>query len=62
MEVNSVGPDRTALLGTAWSGSALFAETCLPLILRFLRYDLILEYYFYTHDPVHVTLGPKMLK
>ena len=26
---NSVDPDQTALLGAVWSGSALFAQTCL---------------------------------
>ena len=26
---NSVDPDQTAPLGTVWSGSALFAKTCL---------------------------------
>ena len=25
---NSVDPDQTASLGTVWSGSALFAQTC----------------------------------
>ena len=26
---NSVDPDQTASLGAVWSGSALFAKTCL---------------------------------
>ena len=26
---NSVDPDQTAPLGVVWSGSALFAQTCL---------------------------------
>ena len=26
---NSVDPDQTAALGAIWSGSALFAQTCL---------------------------------
>ena len=26
---NSVDPDQTASLGVVWSGSALFAQTCL---------------------------------
>ena len=26
---NSVDPDQTAPLGAGWSGSALFAQTCL---------------------------------
>ena len=26
---NSVDPDQTAPLGAVWSGSALFAQTCL---------------------------------
>ena len=27
--VNSADPDQTAPLGAVWSGSALFAQTCL---------------------------------
>ena len=34
---NSVDPDQTAL-GAVWSGSALFAKTCLSENLRKLRY------------------------
>ena len=35
---NSVDPDQTAPLGAVWSGSALFAKTCLPVNLGSLRY------------------------
>ena len=31
---NSVDPDQTALLEAVWSGSTLFAQTCLSEILR----------------------------
>ena len=34
---NSVDPDQTAPLGTVWSGSALFAQTCLSENLEKLR-------------------------
>ena len=35
---NSVDPDQTASLGAVWSGSALFAQTCLSENLGKLRY------------------------
>ena len=35
---NSVDPDQTAPLGAVWSGSALFAQTCLSKNLGKLRY------------------------
>ena len=35
---NSVDPDQTAPLGAVWSGSALFAQTCLSKNLGTLRY------------------------
>ena len=35
---NSVDPDQTAPLGAVWSGSALFAQTCLSIKLGNLRY------------------------
>ena len=35
---NSVDPDQTAPLGAVWSGSALFAQTCLSENLGTLRY------------------------
>ena len=35
---NSVDPDQTAPLGAVWSGSALFAQTCLSENLGSLRY------------------------
>ena len=35
---NSVDPDQTAPLGAVWSGSALFAQTCLSENLGKLRY------------------------
>ena len=35
---NSVDPDQTAPLGAVWSGSALFAQTCLSENLWKLRY------------------------
>ena len=35
---NSVDPDQTAPLGAVWSGSALFAQTCLSEKLGKLRY------------------------
>ena len=38
---NSVDPDQTAPLGAVWSGSALFAQTCLSENLGTLRYDEI---------------------
>ena len=34
---NSVDPDQTAPLGAVWSGSALFAQTCLSENLGTLR-------------------------
>ena len=34
---NSVDPDQTAPLGEVWSGSALFAQTCLSENLGILR-------------------------
>ena len=37
---NSVDPDQTAPLGAVWSGSALFAQTCLSKNLGSLRYTL----------------------
>ena len=36
---NSVDPDQTAPLGAVWSGSALFAQTCLSENVGKLRYD-----------------------
>ena len=35
---NSVDPDKTVPLGAVWSGSALFAQTCLSENLGTLRY------------------------
>ena len=35
---NSVAPDQTAPVGAVWSGSALFAQTCLSENLGTLRY------------------------
>ena len=35
---NSVDPDQTAPLGAVWTGSALFAQTCLSENLGKLRY------------------------
>ena len=35
---NSVDPDQTAPLGAVWSGSTLFAQTCLSENLGTLRY------------------------
>ena len=35
---NSVDPDQTAPLGAVWSGSALFAQTCLSENLGSLQY------------------------
>ena len=37
---NSVDPDQTTPLGAVWSGSALFAQTCLSENLGILRYYL----------------------
>ena len=37
---NSVDPDQTAPLGAVWSGSALFAQTCLSENLGSLGYFL----------------------
>ena len=37
---NSVDPDQTAPLGAVWSGSALFAQTCLSENLGSLRYGM----------------------
>ena len=34
---NSIDPDQTAPLGAVWSGSALFAQTCLSENLGTLR-------------------------
>ena len=39
---NSVNPDQTAPLGTVWSGSALFAKTCLSENLGKLQYMYII--------------------
>ena len=38
---NSVDPDQTAPLGTVWSGSALFAQTCLSENLGSLWYFIL---------------------
>ena len=38
---NNVDPDQTAPLGAVWSGSALFAQTCLSENLGTLRYKFI---------------------
>ena len=38
---NSVDPDQTALLGAVWSGSTLFAQTCLSENLGKLRQILL---------------------
>ena len=35
---DSVDPDQTAPIGAVWSGSALFAQTCLSLYVEFLWY------------------------
>ena len=35
---NSVDPDQTAPIGAVWSGSALFAQTCMSENLGSLRY------------------------
>ena len=35
---NSVDPDQTAPLGAVWSGSTMFAQTCLSENLGSLRY------------------------
>ena len=35
---NSVDPDQTASLGAVWSGSAMYAQTCLSENLGSLRY------------------------
>ena len=40
---NSEDPDRTAPLGAVWSGSALFAQTCLSENLCSLRYFLFAQ-------------------
>ena len=45
---NSVDPDQTAPLGAVWSGSALFAQTCLSKNLGKLRY-LILKLLWLHH-------------
>ena len=37
---NSVDPDQTAPIGAVWSGSALFAQTCLSENLGTLRYNI----------------------
>ena len=37
----SVDPDQTAPLGAVWSGSALFAQTCLSENLGKLRYYIL---------------------
>ena len=41
---NSVNPDQTARLGAVWSGSTLFAQTCLSENLGTLRYRLFAVY------------------
>ena len=41
---NSVDPDQTAL-GAVWSGSALFAQTCLSQNLGILQYILCIMFY-----------------
>ena len=38
---NSVDPDQTAPLGAVWSGSTLFAQTCLSENLGSLRYIVL---------------------
>ena len=47
---NSVDPDQTAPLGAVWSGSALFAQTCLSENLGKLRY-----FSFLCHDFFKIT-------
>ena len=47
---NSVDPDQTAPLGAVWSGSALFAQTCLSENLGTLPYKLFwTQYIRYPH-------------
>ena len=41
---NSVDPDQTAPLGAVWSGSALFAQTCLSENLGTLRCAIIVNF------------------
>ena len=44
---NSVDPNQTAPLGAVWSGSALFAQTCLSENLgklRYLKFDTLPSY------------------
>ena len=43
---NSVDPDQAASLGAVWSGSALFALTCLSENLGSLRYTLNLQHIY----------------
>ena len=38
---NSVDPDQTAPVGAVWSGSTLFAQTCLSENLGSLQYVLL---------------------
>ena len=40
---NSVDPDQTAPLGAVWSGSTLFAQTCLSKNLESLQYKSSFE-------------------
>ena len=46
-KANSVDPDQTAPLGAVWSGSALFAQTCLSENLGQLRYTKFSNRYMY---------------
>ena len=45
---NSVDPDQTAPLGAVWSGSTLFAQTCLSENLGTIRYYIICEIQCYS--------------
>ena len=53
---NSVDPDQTAPLGAVWSGSALFAQTCLS------KYLGKLELVFIKHYAPNICLSPNMAK
>ena len=57
---NSVDPDQTAPLGAVWSGSALFAQTCLSENLGTLRYIKKWRF-FWIHDIVRVELYNRII-
>ena len=57
---DSVDPDQTAPLGAVWSGSALFAQTCLSENLGKLWYALWLFYTRLSFGPIRWCWSEKL--